>query len=114
MAVSTMTFPERMRRLQKKHRAMANGMVARMGPDGLVTAHPRRPMPSFPWRSVVILLGVAFLFKAWMLSSLGAADYTARVDALAGAGPVEQAGAFVMQIDPISQSLAEIITGIRG
>lgn len=114
MTDTVMPFETRLRRLTRKHRRMANGVRPHMGPDGLVTAYPRRQMPRFPLRAVVILFGVAFLFKAFMFASIGAASYTDRVAQLAQGSVVEQAGAWVMQPDPATTMIGGWITALVG
>ncbi len=106
----TTTFQTRMKRLGRRHSRMyRNGVVARMGRDGLISAHPRRRMPRFPLRGVVILFGAALLYKAFLLAALGPGVYQARVDLLAQGTWFEQAGSWVMQADPATRLLADFI-----
>ena len=100
MASADLSFEQRVRHLASKHRRMAHGIAHRMGRDGLITAHPRRRMPSFPLRGLMVLMGAAFLFKAFLYSSLGASVYTERVALLSAGSIVEQGGAWIMQADP--------------
>lgn len=111
MSATVLTFNDRLRRLARKHRRMANGVVGRMGPDGLVQAMPRRALPRFPLRAVVLLFSVAFLFKSFMYASLGGAAYDARVAQLAKGSLAEQAGAWVMQGDPATVMIADWLNG---
>jgi hypothetical protein len=97
---SEMTFDERLRRLSRKHRKLANGVVHRVGSDGLIRAYPRRRAPRFPLQGIVILVGAAFLFKSFLYASLGAVVYNERVDLLWQGSIVEKGGAWVMQADP--------------
>lgn len=95
------SFDERLRRLVRKHRRMAEaGVVARMGRDGLVLPMPRRRLPRLPWRALAPLLLVALLLKAWMFAALGGTAYEMRVAALAAGGAAGEVGAFVLQADP--------------
>lgn len=109
MASAEITFEQRVRHLASKHRRMAGGISHRLGRDGLITAHPRRRRPSFPLRGLMILLGAAFLFKAFLYASLGAGVYNQRVDLLYAGSIVEQGGAWVMQADPATIWTAERI-----
>jgi hypothetical protein len=111
MASADLSFEQRVRHLATKHRRMAQGIAHRMGRDGLITAHPRRRMPSFPLRGLMILLAAAFLFKAFLYASLGASVYEQRVGLLAGGSIVEQGGAWVMQADPATIWVARQIGG---
>lgn len=112
MASADLSFEQRVRHLASKHRRMAQGIAHRMGRDGLITAHPRRRMPSFPLRGLMILLAAAFLFKAFLYASLGASVYTERVGLLAAGSIVEQGGAWVMQADPATVWAASQINGL--
>ena len=110
MTTTEPTFEERLRRLTRKHRRMSeNGIVRRMGPDGLIVEYPRRRLPRFPWRAVVSLLAVAFIFKAWVLASLGAADYGTRVERLESGTTVERASALVLRADPATVLVAGLL-----
>ncbi len=100
MAHADLNFEQRVRRLAHKHRRMSTGIVHRMGSDGLVTAHARRRMPSFPLRGLLVLFGAAFLFKAFLFAALGGSIYQERVALLQSGSIVEQGGAWVMQADP--------------
>lgn len=112
MAQADLSFEHRVRRVARKHRAMAQGIVHRMGADGLVSAYPRRRMPSFPLRGLMVLIGAAFLFKACLFAALGASVYEDRVALLQSGSIVEQGGAWVMQADPATIWVAEQINGV--
>ncbi|HVG49455.1 MAG TPA: hypothetical protein VM899_15130 [Rubellimicrobium sp.] len=104
------TFDQRVTQLTTKHRLLAEGVSYRIGPDGLITAHPsRRFLPRFPSRGLMLLLATAFAFKAALLVASGDAAYTARLAELAQGRGVEQAMAWVMQPDPVTQA---IVSGI--
>ena len=80
----SLSFEARMRRLGKVHSRMyANGIVRKMGKDGLISAYPRRRMPRFPLKGFLILIAAAFLFKATLFAWLGEPVYQERVDTLA-------------------------------
>ena len=112
MAYANLSFEQRVRLLARKHRRMAQGIAHRMGRDGLITAHPRRRMPSFPLRGLMILIGAAFLFKAFLYANLGATVYTDRVELLQAGSIVEQGGAWVMQADPATVWMAARINAL--
>ena len=106
----SLSFEDRMRRLGKVHSRMyANGIVRKVGKDGLISAHPRRRMPRFPLKGFAILVGAAFLYKATLLAWLGDTVYQERVATLAGGSVVEQAGAWLMQVDGATSWLAGVI-----
>jgi len=102
-------FDERLRRLERKHRAMSRGYTTRMQPDGLIVAKPKRAQVRISGRSM-LLFALAFIaFKGFLIANLGELGYEERVDRLSDGTLVEKAGAFVMQIDPLSQFAAEQI-----
>lgn len=104
------TFDQRLNRVVRKHMRMSrNGVRHRVGRDGLVTAVPRRRAPSFPLRGLVILIGAAFLFKGFLLAWLGNDLFQQRVDMLKSGSLFEQGGAWVMQADPATVMIAELI-----
>ncbi len=112
MSQSELSFDQRVRRLSRKHRLMADGVVHRIGDDGLISAYPRRRAPRFPLRGVMILIAAAFLFKAFLLLSLGPITYGNRVALLQDGTLPEQAGAWVMQADPATVWLADTMEQI--
>lgn len=104
------TFDQRVTYLTAKHRLLANGVSFKVGPDGLITAHPsRRYLPRFPGRGLMLLLVTAFAFKSALLMVSGEAAYNARLAEMAKGRTVEQAMAWVMQPDPVTRA---IVSGI--
>lgn len=113
MSATEPTFDERLRRLTRKHRRMAeNGVARRMGPDGLIIEYPRRRLPRFPWRAVAILVATGFLFKAWMFATLGAAEYDARLAQFDGGGAADRAAAWLLQADPATVAAGAWLAGL--
>ena len=102
-------FQERLRRLVRKHRAMARGYTTRMRSDGLIVAKPRRAVSPISGRSVLIFLLVFLAFKGFLIANLGAAAYSERVERLQSGNFAEQAGAFAMQADPVSKMFADLV-----
>jgi len=88
----------------------ANGIVRKMGKDGLISAYPRRRMPRFPLKGFAILFFAAILYKATLLAWLDSSVYQERVDTLAAGSVIEQGGAWVMQADPATTFLAGLIS----
>ncbi len=109
MTDSHYDFDRRLRRLDRKQRAMTRGYTTRIRPDGLIVVQPRRSGPRIRLRAILFFL-VAFLaFKGFMIATIGPASYEQRVLTLAEGTGVEKAGAWVMQIDPASQYIADQI-----
>lgn len=109
MVSDPLEFDQRLRRLTRKHRAMAGGYVTRMRPDGLIVAQPRRAQARISGRSVILFILAFFLFKGFLIANLGPETYGERVGRLRTGTPVEQAGALVMQADPASAWISEQI-----
>jgi len=109
MAHQDLEFSRRVGRLTRKHRAMSRGYVTQMRPDGLlVTAPARRPRISL--RMVLLLVAAFFAFKALLLAVAGTATYDERVARLEAGTSAEAVGAWIMQSDPLTETLAGQIT----
>ena len=106
MTSGQVEFETRVKRLLRKHLAMSRGYSARMRPDGLIVAQPRRAGSPISGRSVLIFLVAFVLFKGFLIASLGAEGYGERVGKLEQGNLVEQAGAFAMQADPVATMVA--------
>ncbi|SLN50011.1 hypothetical protein [Pseudooctadecabacter jejudonensis] len=94
---------ERLRRVVRKHDKMKrNGVVHRVGRDGLIRSRPRLIRPQFPWRGLAVLVGLLILFKSVLFAQIGPNNYDLRVEALRQGTLLEQAGAVVMQPEPVT------------
>ncbi|WP_170385090.1 hypothetical protein [Ruegeria atlantica] len=111
MTGKQLEFDQRVHRLTKKHAKLSRGYRATMRKDGLVVMRPQRVRSAIPAKMLLIGLAGLFAFKTFLLSSLGASAYQYRVDSLAEGTAVEKAGAWVMQIDPLSEYVATQING---
>ena len=100
-------FNKRLKALGRKHAAMANGYTTQVRGDGLIVVKPkRRARRGFPLAKLLIL-GLGFVaFKGFMLASLGELTYNERLARMGNGTSVEQAGAWVMQIDPLTRFMA--------
>lgn len=113
MSTSEPSFEDRLRKLSHKHRRMAdNGIVRRMGPDGLILEYPRRRTPQFPWQSLAIVLGAAFMLKAAAFATLGSVAYDQRIAGFAEGSAAEQVAAFVLRADPATVAVAGLLDQI--
>ena len=112
MDQSHLDFEERLQRVMRKHRSMTKGYSFRMRADGLMVAVPRRAVRPIPMRSLFMLVGSILLFKAFILAHIGPAGYADRLDILRQGSVVERAGAFVMQSDPATRHIAEVLRPI--
>lgn len=109
MSENHVLFDQRLRRLDRKHRAMARGYTTRMRSDGLIEVKPKRRSPPISGRSVLLFIAAFFLFKGFLLANIGGQSYDDRVDLLKSGTVVEQAGGWVMQADPLTQFIAQKI-----
>lgn len=107
-------FDKRLKRINRRHDRMAKGAVRVVQPDGLIVTRPRMYRPRFPLKSIVALLLMGFLFKGFMLANLGADAYDARLANLAQGTMMERAGAWAMQLDPVTVAIAGQISRIAG
>ena len=99
-------FDNRLRRIQKSRVRLANGYVSVVGDDGLIVVKPRARRTRFVLRPFAFLIVGLMVFKALILATLGQPVYEERVASLQAGTTIEQAGAWVMQIDPVSQFMA--------
>lgn len=106
MTGKQLDFGQRVTRLSKKHQKLNRGYRASMRSDGLVVMRPQRVRSAISVRVLMLALLGFFVFKAFLLFHLGETTYQNRVDTLNTGTPVEQAGAWVMQIDPVSELLS--------
>ena len=100
-------FDTRLKRISRNRARMAQGYVGQVGRDGLIVFRPKRRSGGFPIKGLMLLVLGVFCFKGLILAHLGEQIYETRVASLAEGSVVEQAGAFVMQADPISLAIAQ-------
>ncbi|MFW8637038.1 hypothetical protein [Cribrihabitans pelagius] len=99
-------FQARLAQLNRKHAAMAQGCSAQIRADGLIVVKPDKPQRRGRIRLLVFAAAALLLFKGFLMAVLGHATYAERVAGLSGGNLLEQAGALVMQSDPLSERLA--------
>ncbi len=100
---------QRVDRLNSKYMAMSRGVVTTLRKDGLIVVQPARRTVPFPFKFLLIMFTALFLFKGFLLAWLGPDTYDNRIADMAAGTFAEQAGAWVMQIEPASQFLANQI-----
>jgi hypothetical protein len=106
MTGKQLEFDQRIHRLNKKHAKLSRGYRATMRKDGLVVMRPQRVQSAVPFKVLVMAFLGFIAFKTFLLTSLGSGGYQYRVDSLAEGTQVEKAGAWIMQIDPLSSFLS--------
>ncbi|WP_298907775.1 hypothetical protein [uncultured Aliiroseovarius sp.] len=106
-------FEKRVRQIDRRHNKLARGYVHLVERDGLLVpeeaSFKRR---SFPLRAIMFVLIGFILFKGIIVSQVGISSYSERLESLAEGGAVEQAGAWLMQIDPFTLAVAELIASL--
>ena len=102
-------FRGRLRLIEKRHSGYArDGYTARLRSDGLIEVVQQPKVRSrVSGRSLLLFIAVAFLFKGFLMATLGFGSYDERVAKLAEGTQIEKAGAFLMQADPLSTFVAE-------
>lgn len=105
-------FDKRLKKIVRRHERMSNGVVRTINSDGLIVAKPRLYRPRFPLKGLLAVLILGFLFKGFLFAYLGETAYGERVATLQGGSLLEQAGAWVMQPDPVTMLAAEGISTI--
>ena len=97
------------RRLNKvvrnRERMRRNGVVRRVGKDGLIRSRPRLVRPIFPLKGALLIAVLFIAFKALLFAQLGAGNYALKVEALRTGTIVEKAGAVLMQEEPVTRAL---------
>lgn len=114
MDKAQMSFHRREQALRRKHIRMSQGYVTRMDRNGLIVQVPDSKVGGIGLGLLVRVLLIGLAFKVLALSWLGESAYQAHVDALSQGAFHERAGAFVMQIDPVTQKLAALVTPLLG
>ena len=112
MADDRKSFNKRLTRLKRRHAAMGNGARAVMRGDGLIVLEPRHIQFNMPLRGFVLLMAFFMTFKGFVLSHLGYDGYEERLAVLQSGTVLEQGGAFVMGIDPVSRVIADILVSV--
>jgi len=115
MAEQPYPFEKRTRRIDRAHRRMrTNGYSVYVGADGLIKRRPKAAPVRVPLGLVLVILAGFFLFKGAVIEQLGRETYLDRVAELAGGTIVERAGAWAMQVDPVSEFLAAQLAVFAG
>ncbi|MGR3453476.1 hypothetical protein [Pseudooceanicola sp.] len=109
-------FSARINRIERKAKAMEHGSEAKLRKDGLIELRPaRRPLRRFvPVRLVLALIAAGIGYKVFLLISMGEPAYAARLAELSDGTTVNQIGATLMQIDPVTRMLTDLIAPYVG
>lgn len=107
MAGTYSEFDKRLRTIQQRNQKKRHGSNYRVGADGLIAMHPRKRSPRFPIKGIALLVAAGFAFKVFLYMNLGGATFEQRVSELANGTLVEQAGAWIMQPDPVTLMIVD-------
>ncbi|GAB5437209.1 hypothetical protein [Falsiruegeria mediterranea] len=102
-------FNRRVSKLTRKHQAMSRGYTHRLRSDGLIEVKPRRARPGVSLRALALFVFGFLAFKGFLLANLGPAGYEDRLARLSEGTVVEQGGAALMAVDPVSEFIASKI-----
>ncbi|MEL7012730.1 MAG: hypothetical protein AAFO72_05570 [Pseudomonadota bacterium] len=80
--------------------------------DDVIIVPSRQAAPTISLSGFLLLVASFFLFKGGAIAWIGAAEYAASVRGLASGTLYEQAAAFVMTPDILSQFLANFLLGL--
>jgi len=106
-----MQFGQRLRRIDRNHRKLAQGYVTSVNHDGLLIARPRPLDLRLTWRGVAYVIIVMMAFKVFLYAQIGPLAYQERVIALQNGTLAEQVAAYAMAADPLTASLATALAG---
>ena len=114
MAHQELDFNRRIHGLEKTHLRLSRGHATYMRPDGLLVAAPHQVRSGRPLMVIPLILASFFVFKVFLMVTVGATTYDDRVMRLAQGNVAEAAGAWAMQSDPVTEFFAfEVIQLLR-
>lgn len=108
------SFHKRQDALRRKHSRMSQGYVTRVNRNGLIEQVPDKKVGGFALGLIVRMALVVVGFKVLALSWLGEQAYAGHLEALSQGAAYEQAGAWLMQIDPVTRKLSDILMPLIG
>lgn len=94
--------------LPKSGGASGNKYTTLVDKNGLIQVIPRKRKSLWslvPFKLIALFAVLLTVFKALALINVGINDYEAELQALAAGNGFEKAGAFVLQIDPVTMML---------
>ena len=102
-------FYKREQALRRKHIRMSQGYVTRMSKNGTIEQVPDSKAGGTGVRLILKAALVVLAFKVLAFAWLGETQYLNNVDALSQGAIYERAGAWIMQADPVTRTLAGFI-----
>ncbi|MGP6087072.1 hypothetical protein [Antarctobacter jejuensis] len=114
MSDAMTNFRKRESALRRKHMRMAQGFTTKMDHAGLIIQVPDNKAGSIGLRLAMKLVLVILAFKVLVLSWLGQEAYVATLNGLSVGTLYERAGAWIMQIDPVTKLLSDLVAPFFG
>jgi hypothetical protein len=107
---ASLKFDKRVRTIARKNRRLARGHTSYIDETGVIRKRPARGMGRGLPIKGLLLMGLGFtLFKAIVLASLSPSGYAQRLALLESGTVFEQAGAWALQIDPVTRTLGGML-----
>tara|TARA_R110002020_G_scaffold377273_1_gene588334 strand:+ start:320 stop:664 length:345 start_codon:yes stop_codon:yes gene_type:complete len=100
-------FTHRLTRIGVRHAQMTRDHTTRVRIDGSVITIPTRRASAFPFKMFFGLVLGCLAFKALLLVTLGTVTYNQRLATLEDGTLAERIGAVVLQIDPLTEAMAD-------
>jgi hypothetical protein len=108
-------FDKRQREIRRKHIRLAKGYVTKLDGNGVFLHVPENKAAQKSGLRLLLLGAmVVFGFKILTLSWLGIEDYSAHLATLEQGSALEKAGAWIMQIDPLTEKVAGLAAPYLG
>lgn len=115
MENSLLEFQKRHKAVSRKHARLSRGYVTRVDrKSGVITHEPESTSGAAGLKTLMILIPGFLLFKVFILAWLGADAYQQHVQELAFGSDFEKAGAWLMQMDPITAKLSAFFSALFG
>ena len=112
MTTERTAFRKRLRRLVRRHEALSHGYETRIRGDGLLIVTPKRQSRGVSLTAIVTFVGLFLVMKAVLVAQIGLQGYEDRVLMLQSGTFAERIGAMIMQVDPVTAYLADLIRSL--
>ena len=92
----------------------AKRVEKRVREDGLVVDVVKtdiRKRGLFPVKSLLVAAFLFVAFKGFVLAELGEPEYLGRIESLKTGGAIEVTTAFLLDVDPATQAIANVVGG---
>lgn len=96
-------FDKRVRSIARKNRQLARGRKTYVDETGVIRHRAVRQKSAIPFKAIVLFALGFIAFKSLVLASAGAEDYAKRLALLETGTLFERAGAWALQIDPVTE-----------